>query len=339
MLANLLPGVREIRAPLAAGYIWLVFSWLLLEPLPSRGDAEGLLKSTYALADAVTPVGVGIALTFGAYVFGSLSESITQLPRRVLRNFEFSTQTGIKISLLLDERLNEIERRLRRISLPLDAFMREHVDSRPGAGMSTMSTAMSTAMSTVLSPGVFRELDSLSRYRDLYSHGGQRPFGVRYAELPGRGELFFGISNNLDLITTRLLGDQAELFSAIDRKRAEAEFRFAVASPLLALIVFLGVRENWFWLIAIIAVALLYGQGVGRLWAATELIVDALSLGRVDAPVLERLARLADEVLAAYDARGDPDKTQPLPAATAGSAHAGEEADDTRVQWPTGESP
>jgi hypothetical protein len=35
MRTSRLPGLRELRAPLAAGYIWLITLWLLL-----HGDAE-----------------------------------------------------------------------------------------------------------------------------------------------------------------------------------------------------------------------------------------------------------------------------------------------------------
>src|SRR3954451_13308783 len=32
VLANALPGVRELRGPLVAGYLWLLFIWMLLTP-------------------------------------------------------------------------------------------------------------------------------------------------------------------------------------------------------------------------------------------------------------------------------------------------------------------
>jgi hypothetical protein len=35
MLMNLLPGLRELRAPLVSGYLWLISAWLLLGHLAS----------------------------------------------------------------------------------------------------------------------------------------------------------------------------------------------------------------------------------------------------------------------------------------------------------------
>jgi hypothetical protein len=45
VLASLLPGVRELRAPLVAGYVWLLGLWLLLRhALPEPGRAVGVYK-------------------------------------------------------------------------------------------------------------------------------------------------------------------------------------------------------------------------------------------------------------------------------------------------------
>ena len=34
ILASALPGFRDLHAPLTAGYLWLVFLWLLLKARP-----------------------------------------------------------------------------------------------------------------------------------------------------------------------------------------------------------------------------------------------------------------------------------------------------------------
>ena len=57
MLASLLPGLRDLRAPLAAGYVWLAAGWLYFAPqLPaSVNEADGVLKDIYRVADAGNP--------------------------------------------------------------------------------------------------------------------------------------------------------------------------------------------------------------------------------------------------------------------------------------------
>ena len=74
MLASLLPGLRDVRAPLAAGYLWLVACWLTLEPsVPERADAHGVVASLYRADDVLSVVGLGLVLAFAAYLLGSLS--------------------------------------------------------------------------------------------------------------------------------------------------------------------------------------------------------------------------------------------------------------------------
>lgn len=78
MLPNILPGLREIRAPLAAGYLWLFAAWLrfgqrfdALTSSTSSGSEVALLAR-----DAISSLGTvgrGIALSFVAYLVGSLA--------------------------------------------------------------------------------------------------------------------------------------------------------------------------------------------------------------------------------------------------------------------------
>lgn len=74
MLSELVPGVRELRSALAAGYLWLIFGWLLLHD--DIGDAGGPISDLVDLGEAATDVGLGIAASFVAYLVGSLSEDL-----------------------------------------------------------------------------------------------------------------------------------------------------------------------------------------------------------------------------------------------------------------------
>jgi hypothetical protein len=74
MLSTLLPGIRELRAPLAAGYMWLLAGWIVLEPrIPEAAEATGLVATLYRLDDALSGFGLAAAATFAAYLIGSLS--------------------------------------------------------------------------------------------------------------------------------------------------------------------------------------------------------------------------------------------------------------------------
>ena len=42
MLASVLPGLRELRVPLSAGFLWLLALWFAIEPtLPAVDEASG----------------------------------------------------------------------------------------------------------------------------------------------------------------------------------------------------------------------------------------------------------------------------------------------------------
>jgi hypothetical protein len=94
MLTNLLPGLRDLRAPLAAEYLWLAAGWLYFAPqLPaSVDDAQGVLKDIYRVVDRSDHVAVAAGLTFVAYIVGILSAGlltpffrfIGRLPRFIL---------------------------------------------------------------------------------------------------------------------------------------------------------------------------------------------------------------------------------------------------------------
>ncbi|WP_143685760.1 hypothetical protein [Streptomyces sp. 1331.2] len=75
MLTQLLPGLRDFRTPLVAGYIWLVAVWLAVhERIPARESARGLIKDVYALADSVGRPAALAAVSLGAYLVGAVME-------------------------------------------------------------------------------------------------------------------------------------------------------------------------------------------------------------------------------------------------------------------------
>lgn len=85
MLSSLLPGIRHVRAPLAAGFVWLVALWFLLEPVWDRNSAaEGLIGSANRLMDALNVLGQGAVLSFAAYLLGSFSVLLFSRPLRSL---------------------------------------------------------------------------------------------------------------------------------------------------------------------------------------------------------------------------------------------------------------
>src|SRR3954469_23060979 len=74
VLMNLLPGLRDLRTPLAVGYLWLTALWLVFgNRVPDPGDASGLVHDLYRAASAVGTTASLAALTFTAYLMGTRS--------------------------------------------------------------------------------------------------------------------------------------------------------------------------------------------------------------------------------------------------------------------------
>jgi hypothetical protein len=75
MLSNLLPGLREIRAPLAAGYLFLVSAWVLFHDHVNVGEgASGTVDAILELKGQLGTGAFAAALSFLAFLLGALWE-------------------------------------------------------------------------------------------------------------------------------------------------------------------------------------------------------------------------------------------------------------------------
>lgn len=85
-LSYLIPAVREIRAPLAGGYLWLLAAWLALAArVPDRAAVEegSIWEDLLRIEDAIGTGGVVVALSTAAYLVGSLlSEPVSAIFRQ-----------------------------------------------------------------------------------------------------------------------------------------------------------------------------------------------------------------------------------------------------------------
>jgi hypothetical protein len=341
-LANLLPGLRELRAPLAAGYAALlaVFVWAGGR-LPSSDQPAGALSD---LQDAADKLGAGptlAILSFVAYLLGSLiADAATAFFKRVGRSI---TQRGRRS--LTDLAVRECER-----AIAADP-------SYPGLAAVTASAVGLTTRGSREDPWdapfVLRGLTALRETRwgwtqRLGERTAQLSRGVADDRLPGwlrwwkswtvvtpsqlypetkwatkwrtrerpagelRGDVVDVLSRaladatykELDMVGTRLIGDQSELYGAVDRLRSEAELRQAVTFPLEALALGLIYRGVWVAGVPLlVGAACLPAQGRRRIKAANDLLAESLLLERVKAPTLERF--LQDNGLADRPPAGD----------------------------------
>ncbi|MGI5155864.1 hypothetical protein [Microbispora sp. CA-102843] len=279
MLANLLPGIREIRAPLAAGYLWLSLIWLTwARNLPLKADATGLLADLYTLAGAVGLPAVSVAVSFAAYLIGVLSVSrsmwfafIMPLPPRYARPRSSSSLRDLLFDLSIGSP-SRFKYRRRGVQIWSKLSTRHITDAKPYLAVSAWHRIiMLLAMKGIL---------PLERWTYLtHPRLANRQDAIPVTkEVLDRLDLMIGvIHREMALTPARLLGTETEVYNAYDRAKAEAEFRIGVTAPLLGLAIGTGWTVNLLaGLVMLGASALLFASGIRRLDEADHLLLEAL---------------------------------------------------------------
>src|SRR5688500_9162183 len=84
MLTSLLPGLRELRAPLVAGYVWVVGLWFAFGHLfPAAAQATGGWAEVNRIAGWAGRPGILAAVSLAAYLLGIFSVAMTKLVVRI----------------------------------------------------------------------------------------------------------------------------------------------------------------------------------------------------------------------------------------------------------------
>ena len=115
----------------------------------------------------------------------------------------------------------------------------------------------------------------------------------------------------MPLVATRLLGKETDLFHEFDRQRGESNFRLVILPPLLLLSIVLAIKINVIFLSLLVSVRLFYWQGVRYRQQASDVLVDSLVVGRVEAPAIEKLERAAERVIGLKEHSASPGEDYP----------------------------
>jgi hypothetical protein len=146
------------------------------------------------------------------------------------------------------------------------------------------------------SPDLAREFLRRRRNRHGYGYGptSEDPDdgNEAIARLILEESLLDELLEDLDLVKTRLLEEHKEVFSVSDRLNSEADLRFAVIPPLILLSGVIANRTETWWLfpVLLVPVCLLGFQAWARKRSGGDVLADALSLRLVEAPASEDLA-------------------------------------------------
>ncbi|OMC42374.1 hypothetical protein [Mycobacterium sp. IS-1264] len=267
-LASALPGFRDLRAPLIAGYLWLFFGWILIKPDIHKRPNNVAAAAVYDLAKDAGPIWIGLGVGVAAYLIGSVSQALSPV---------IGHKALPKIAKAIAEIADGVWDRVpkpgnkprRKWTVPIAEFdlMQQYLaeaERRVGG-------AYATPRMKVPNPEYLRVLE--------------------YAEAISRR-----LNAELDLPATLLLTERGrepdpQLFSEADRLKAERELRLAVVPPLCALAIFLGWNQSSWWWFALIPVAVLLWQAHSRSLAFRSVMFSALERGLARSSSIDEFKR------------------------------------------------
>jgi len=287
MLTNLLPGLRDLRAPLAAGYLWLAGFWLLVvNAVPARSAATGVLAHIYTLASALGRGTVLVAISFVAYLIGSVLS--------VDADGAVVASLAPRVTRVLGEResINIVQVRGVNITGRLSIKV---IDDIIDKAIQLKASAVLPIM-----PGKFHDNDDDTikvvlaewnagvkypifprRHGRLLHHEYERYGWVNSPWALLSSNMIENLLREIRQLVTKLRVSSPPLFDQYDRARGEAEFRISVAFPLIFLAGVLAWKWTPLWLLLLLGVILIMESGLRRAREATDVVAQAALAGYV----------------------------------------------------------
>jgi hypothetical protein len=281
VLSNALPGVRDIRAPLTAGYLWLLFAWVVGTPDLDNRPGDEPMASLWDLADDVGRVGLALAVSVAAYLIGAISQEASDWSRRRL----------IRSLRRLGGSLRGVADRIDPDEVP--------VDEGSGVPIEFVGAPAERDWARIrLVEEYFRGAVASGREEAVLPTTESADFRAQLARATTSSAA--AIDAELNLPATLLIGEHEQLFAEVDRLRSEADFRLTLAVPLLALIVVMAAQVSPWWLVAAPGLGVLVRQGLRRESEARKIMGDALGRGVIESSALasfsEQLTKLEERV-------------------------------------------
>jgi hypothetical protein len=344
LITQLLPGLRDIRGPLIAGYLWLFTAWLLFAGLlPKRGDA-GVYAHAFEAGNALGRVGLLTAVSVGAYLIGSLIQAVPgwiaynsqRLGQFVVRRFSADTanrgsQLGGAIDVLgsppifaptefrsidgdqrtrwvlkelVADRLKESRDNLEAVLRNAGGTVQDAAERRDDGGDRNPCQAI-VAIEASGSPKDGWKTSRIGALVDDREHLYKGEYSL--PSISARRD-FFGERRS---IQTRLIETAPHAGSEVDRLYAESELRFTIALPLATMMIVLAAKSGdaWWLGLLLVVVGLLTHSMVLRKHAGRELVEvlrSRLSVGELDqvTPAFSRYEEDAERLIAALEGIG-----------------------------------
>jgi len=173
VLTTLLPGLREIRAPLISGYLWLVFFFLACHGfLPTRHSADPSLKPVFDLGQDLSALGIATVSGVAAYLIGSAAQELLKILATIPPGTPFYAEAGTHLSdngqadvgSAVQLRVEAIQRKLYQVALSPGE---KGVDLEPSAVAVEEDLPLIRTLLLGDYPDLVGELDRLQAEADL----------------------------------------------------------------------------------------------------------------------------------------------------------------------------
>jgi hypothetical protein len=265
ILASALPGFRDLRAPLTAGYLWLLFLWIAFKPDLAARPTNEIAGAVYDLGKAVGPIWIGLAIGILAYLIGSVSQVLSPALGGVVKFGWNKTETRLDS---LREKYVWIP--LMPVSKPVSPLTRYLDDAIEGQAR-------------------YMKLnnENISSNIDIHSFASQL-----IAHLAEQAEP--KIARDVSFPATLLLAKESLLFTETDRLKAETQFRLAIVPPLVAITILVSLGSTLWWLICLVPILILLWQSQARILEYRNLMYGALERGLIESDSVEMFRKMAE---------------------------------------------
>jgi len=283
VLMNLLPGLRELRTPLAAGYTWLLSAWLVFyDRLPNRREAHGAVLALYQLTDVVGKPVLLTATSFAAFLIGSMLRIEPATVREILLRALSKHWSRAYLRRVPEASIFEYEEvQVGHLPAEMPPQMVDQFLSDDTRSMINGQRGVAVKRPPMVSQFAIEALTlTLRRTAEEAAPGRQvSPMAAHF--IAHRILLDQGIRQ----LAIRLQVDRTDLFQEYDRRVAEGDFRVNVGLALSGLGLTFSLASGSPWGISsVILTLLMLRSGIYRAQTANDVVIEALVAGYIASP-------------------------------------------------------
>ncbi|MCZ4559701.1 hypothetical protein O4160_02470 [Rhodococcus sp. IEGM 1401] len=297
MLTTILPGLRDLRTPLATGYLWLVALFLACaDILPTAESESQLIGQVFDIANGLGTTAVLAVLSFVAYLLGSaLSTEEINLDSltRTLRRF--------KVKLIKEKYVRKQPRPT--VDVPYSEHLLTHFEKYANDTVTNYESTL----------GAYEQATNGQDYGlppfKAFFHGRGSLGNTDMMHREKLNQFQSTIDDEREIIANKLHSDESPLWDDYDREMAEGNFRVSITPPLLVIAMILSIRYcahvgiSWQLVVAVPATGLalwliytVFIRGIKRLTSASAIIQLAVVIDPTRSPFCVSLAQYTKDM-------------------------------------------